>query len=185
MSRWILAPRPDIRWRDPKWWANGIFRSLVPIVALGLPLMWFQSNYRVAFDGIKGVNCVDYTMFVVDIHDKTVVRGGFYSFVANEMEPFYKKGTLALKIAAAVPGDNITVDPSGISINAKWWGPLAHVQENEKLWRMGKRAEHFVRSEVVPLGKVAMLGTNERSYDSRYWGYIDASQIQGRAYPIF
>jgi len=29
------------------------------------------------------------------------------------------------------------------------------------------------------------VGDTERSYDSRYWGLVDASWVVGRAYPVF
>lgn len=175
----------QLHWRNPLWWLNGLFRGAVATLLLGVPLLWFANHYRLAYDGIKGVNCVDYTLFLVDINNKEVSRDAYVWFVANQMEPFYKKGTMAIKIVGATAGDRVRVDAQGISVNGKWWGPLQHVQENERLWRMGKRAKDYERDEVVPAGKVLMLGTHERSFDSRYWGYIDASQILGRAIPIF
>ncbi len=101
------------------------------------------------------------------------------------MEPFYKKGTPAVKIMAGVPGDHVAVTEQGIAINGKHWGPLTHVQRGEKLREMGRRLEEFLRDEEIPIGQFAMLGTYERSYDSRYWGYIRHDQIIGRAVPLW
>jgi len=38
---------------------------------------------------------------------------------------------------------------------------------------------------VIPEGKYFVVGDTERSYDSRYWGLVDASWVVGRAYPVF
>jgi type IV secretory pathway protease TraF len=42
----------------------------------------------------------------------------------------------------------------------------------------------MTRSMVIPEGKHFVIGGTERSYDSRYWGLVDASWVVGRAYPV-
>jgi type IV secretory pathway protease TraF len=32
----------------------------------------------------------------------------------------------------------------------------------------------------VPEGALFVLGTHERSFDSRYWGYVEAPEVTGR-----
>jgi len=43
----------------------------------------------------------------------------------------------------------------------------------------------MINSMVIPEGKYFVVGETGRSYDSRYWGLLDASWVVGRAYPIF
>ena len=43
----------------------------------------------------------------------------------------------------------------------------------------------MIHSMDVPEGKYFVIGETERSYDSRYWGLVDASWVVGRAYPVF
>ena len=42
----------------------------------------------------------------------------------------------------------------------------------------------MIRSMVIPEGKYLVVGGTERSYDSRYWGLVDASWVVGRAHPV-
>lgn len=42
-----------------------------------------------------------------------------------------------------------------------------------------------IDNEVIPYGKYFMIGTNPKSYDSRYFGYVDEKDIKGVTYGIF
>jgi signal peptidase I len=38
----------------------------------------------------------------------------------------------------------------------------------------------------VPAGKLLMMGDNrDRSYDGRYWGFVDTNLVEGRAILIY
>lgn len=49
----------------------------------------------------------------------------------------------------------------------------------------GKPVEHFVFNGIVPQGSFFMVGTHERSYDSRYYGFVRADQIERGARPLW
>ena len=49
----------------------------------------------------------------------------------------------------------------------------------------GRALRHFTYDGIVPPGKYFMIGKHERSYDSRYFGFIDASQFRQRALPLW
>ena len=39
---------------------------------------------------------------------------------------------------------------------------------------------------TVPAGKLLMMGDNrDRSYDGRFWGFVDTNQVEGRAILIY
>lgn len=149
------------------------------------PLGWFSGHYRIVYDSIKGENCLPYSVFLVDLRDRVTDRGEYIAFVTRQMEPFYANGTVAVKLIAGVPGDRVQVGTEGVAINGHRWGALLHLKDGEKLWRMGRRLSDVERDEVIPEGHLWMMGTNPRSYDSRYWGYIDNEQIIGRAIPLW
>jgi len=38
---------------------------------------------------------------------------------------------------------------------------------------------------MIPEGKLFVEGDTKYSFDSRYWGFVDKSEIVGRVIPIF
>jgi conjugal transfer pilin signal peptidase TrbI len=171
--------------RSARWWATGVAKALVAFAVVYAPLAWFAGHYRIVYDSIQGANCLPYSVFLVDLDDRALDRGAYVAFVSKQMEPFYANGTIAVKLVAGQSGDRVTVNEGGVSINGRHFGVLVHLNRGEKLWQMGRRVEDVERDEQVPKGHLWMMGTNPRSYDSRYWGYIQAEQVIGRAIPLW
>jgi len=48
----------------------------------------------------------------------------------------------------------------------------------------GVKLHNFVYNGVIPRGKAFVLGAHYRSYDSRYWGFLDKSKVLYKAIPI-
>jgi type IV secretory pathway protease TraF len=46
---------------------------------------------------------------------------------------------------------------------------------------LGRQASAFARTERVADGHYFFMGRSHDSYDGRYWGYVRADQIVGRA----
>ena len=168
---------------------TGLWKSLaalaIAVLLVYWPLHMLSQRYMVAVDITKGKGCVPYKLFIVEKHDKAIHRGDYVAFYATKMEPFYVKGTRAIKIVAAIAGDHVVVDTHQVFVNGVRWGSMTHVSPNEKLWLLGKRPKDFLRDEVVPTNRIWVMGTDPRSYDSRYWGYVDESEIIGRAIPVW
>lgn len=163
----------------------GLANAAAALVIVYVPLDWFAEHYRIVYDSIKGANCLPYSVFLVDLRDRATDRGEYVAFVSKQMEPFYANGTIAVKLVAGVPGDRVTVNETGVSINGRHLGTLLHLKDGERLWRMGRRVADVARDERIPDGHLWMMGTNARSYDSRYWGYIENEQVIGRAIPLW
>lgn len=81
-----------------------------------------------------------------------------------------------LKKVAALPGDSIVYDEiQGISINNAVW-PHSTVQTSDSHNRPMIRAE---LPHVVPANKILVLSNrHDGSFDSRYFGLVDLSQIK-------
>jgi conjugal transfer pilin signal peptidase TrbI len=171
--------------RSARGWVMGLVNAAAALAIVYVPLDWFAEHYRIVYDSIKGANCLPYSVFLVDLRDRATDRGEYVAFVSKQMEPFYANGTIAVKLVAGVPGDRVTVNETGVSINGRHLGTLLHLKDGERLWRMGRRVADVERDERIPDGHLWMMGTNPRSYDSRYWGYIENEQVIGRAIPLW
>lgn len=90
------------------------------------------------------------------------------------------KEQFILKEVVGVPGDRITIARGVVSINGQ---PVVSGFPLARYYR--KPADAFDRDEVIPPGKLFMIGTHPQSNDSRYWGYLDASKVSGFAFRLF
>jgi conjugal transfer pilin signal peptidase TrbI len=147
--------------------------------------MWVASRYRILVDPSKGERCLPYRWYFVDLRERTIRRGDYVLFRSLGMTPFYPDGTWVIKVAAGAAGDRVVVDVSGVSINGAHWGELWHVQRGQRLWQMGRRPVDYMRNERVPERHWWVMGTSPRSFDSRYWGYIDDDQVIARAHALW
>lgn len=43
----------------------------------------------------------------------------------------------------------------------------------------GNKVEQFIFNGVIPKDKFFVMGTHPRSFDSRYWGFVDRKDIKG------
>lgn len=92
---------------------------------------------------------------------------------------FFYDGERVIKQAACLPGDQIMAIDGEYSCNGQ---PLGRALTTNSL---GEPMPRFHYSGVVPPGKLFIAGPHERSYDSRYIGFIDLNEITHKAYPLW
>ena len=80
----------------------------------------------------------------------------------------------------ALPGDAFEVKNDLAYINGKPVGRKLDLIE-----KLGKQPGSFDRKEVVPAGHVLLLGTEPRSFDGRYWGFVPENEIVAKATPLW
>lgn len=122
----------------------------------------------------------DKWIYLIDTHNKDIWRGDLIAFRAERMTPFFKDGQIIVKIAAGVTGDTIHVDPQHTTINGE--RIIDGLPLTEKL---KKPAAQFKRHETIPPAAYWVTGQTDKSFDSRYWGYVYDHQVIGRAYALF
>lgn len=118
--------------------------------------------------------------FLVDLDNKSTERGQFIGFRVGPGLVRYAEGTGFMKVLVGLPGDKLSVTATATFVNGvKVAGPLDLTAE------LDRPAADFVRSETIPAGKLFVVGTQPKSYDSRYWGYVDTASVVGRGWPLW
>jgi conjugal transfer pilin signal peptidase TrbI len=169
------TPTPTL-WRQPRWRAKAAL-SLTLVLATGA---YLADRYRIGIDDQKTHCLPPYTVWLIDTHDRTVARGRPFAFYASgAMQPWFREGQVVIKRLVALPGDTVTVSGKDTRINDR------NVGEGLDLATKLKRSESdFVRETVLPQDVLWMMGDTRNSFDSRYWGPLDRSQLMGRAYGL-
>lgn len=92
---------------------------------------------------------------------------------------FTYDGERVIKQAACLPGERITAIDGEYACNDKFLGRALVANS------LGEPLPRFHYNGVVPPGKLFLAGTHERSYDSRYIGFVDLNEITRKVYPLW
>lgn len=161
-------------------------RFFIIKAAILAALMVFASEYAAARYrlGVPGqeTTCLPYSVFLVDLHKKPTERGSYVEFRSDErMAPHFKVGSKFIKQIRGIPGDTVIVRDGTVTINGQQAGSL----HPRLLKKLGKSRSDFDRVVHIQPGTLWVMGTSEDSFDSRYWGLLNESQIIGGVHPLF
>jgi conjugative transfer signal peptidase TraF len=165
--------------------------SCIVLTLWGLLWTFYQQGYR-----IVTTPSVPQGLWRVGPIKGPIVRGQFVWFCPPDM-PVYRlakeRGYIPdgdcpggymhlMKPLAAVSTDLVTVEERGIAVNGKWL-PNSKALNHDA----DGRPMPFIayRKYLVEPGKVWLISPYHlKSFDSRYFGPVDARQLQGIGYPI-
>jgi signal peptidase I len=91
-----------------------------------------------------------------------------------------------IKRVAGVAGDSVEIRDKRVMINGKQVAdPYAHFEgDDPQTAGLANRDDYGPRT--VPEDHVFVMGDNrDRSYDSRFWGYVHLDEIRGKAFLIY
>lgn len=91
-----------------------------------------------------------------------------------------------IKRVIAVEGDTVEIRDKRVYINGKpVEDPHAFFAEETILPKGMEQRDNF-GPVTVPKDSLFMMGDNrDRSYDSRYWGFVDIKKVEGKAWIIY
>jgi signal peptidase I len=91
-----------------------------------------------------------------------------------------------IKRVIGLPGDTVQVKDGKVWLNGNPMAdPHAHFEVSDQERSPISPRDNF-GPVTVPAGKYLMMGDNrDRSYDGRFWGFVDANQVEGRAVLIY
>jgi type IV secretory pathway protease TraF len=85
-----------------------------------------------------------------------------------------------LKKVGCLPGDQLTIDEANhFFCNGRLLGQA--LETDSKGWPLPQ----FSFNGTVPADKLFMVGTHPRSYDSKYYGFINVHEISHQALPLW
>lgn len=174
-------------------WLKYSLKCIAIVILFSCAFTWFKSNYRIGLD-FQDVKCLPgYTVFLVDIKDKDLKKGTVYAFTAVGLDPFFKDGTLMAKRFMAGHGDRIKIEVETERLADITINKYPKIIINNEVVReglplaieLGKSEKDFAGSKTLTKDELWMLGDSPMSFDSRYWGTVNKTQVVGRAYPLF
>ena len=166
--------------RARKPWPGFLFRALLALAAVLACGAYLGTRYHIGIDD-QVVKCLPpYSVFLIDRWNKRIERDKPFAFRSVGMEPYFKDGTIVIKLAEGLSGDRIRIFPAGATVNGRVVsGPLVLAQT------LGKSRDDYTRQSIVPPLAYFAIGKHPQSFDSRYWGFVRAHQVIGRAYALF
>jgi conjugal transfer pilin signal peptidase TrbI len=87
--------------------------------------------------------------------------------------------TPVMKIARCLPGDHMKVSDREYYCNGEH---LGHAKEYSL---KGEKVDNFVYDGVVPSKKIFVMGEHKDSLDSRYFGFIEATDVTAIGHPVY
>jgi conjugal transfer pilin signal peptidase TrbI len=157
------------------------YKALVAVLSLTL-IYWFGLPVSFGYDPHEDRCLPDVRLSLLVHHAPSEIHDGDMLFFSKPKGLFdYVAEEYIMKVVAGVPGDRITIKQGVVQINGKdvvSGFPLAEPYYHHP-------SQLFDKDEVIPQGKIFMIGTNRLSDDSRYWGYLDKSYVRGNGYKIF
>lgn len=115
--------------------------------------------------------------FIIDkrFDDKDLKFDKVLYFSLPKETPYYQKGENFGKILKCQGGQVLTTKNLSYYCDGVFLGKAktADIQ--------GKRVENFIFNGTIPYNQFFVMGTHERSFDSRYWGFVNKKDIKGVA----
>lgn len=163
------------------WWRVNRREQTIAIVFLAFILAgaWLPGRITVATSG-----SLDHRVFFllpapakVELGDYLVFRHRDLSRVQQGLRGDHD---LMIKRVGCLPGEQLTTDETHFfTCNGQ---PLGQALEADS---KGRPLPLFSFNGTVPTDKLFMVGTHPRSYDSKYYGFIDVHEISHQALPLW
>ena len=100
-------------------------------------------------------------------------------FRLNVQNPYWDYGEVFAKRFIGCPGDKLRTQGTEFYLNGE---RIAVASGHDS---KGVAVSSFRFDGVIPAGSYFVLGDGEKSYDSRYWGFVRKSWVVGRGFPLF
>jgi signal peptidase I len=177
-----LSLRPD-RFKPNRWYAYLGLTALVYTLSLSAAVAsrrFFFQAYKIPAGSMEPTLLIG-DHIVVDKRPKTLHRGDVivFRFPPDPTKDFVKR-------VIAVGGDSIEIRKGVAYLNGEQIpDPPAHLDPAVQDRSSSSPRDNF-GPVAVPAGKLFVLGdSRDHSYDSRFWGFVDETDVEGRVHYIY
>ena len=151
------------------------------LVALicGAIRLWLPGRLNVVVSG-----SLAHRIFILSEPSAKIETGNYLVFKYDDLsfidQKRLSKSNLLTKEVGCAPGATLAVDVNRrFSCNGK---PLGQALKTDS---QGNTLPQFVFNGVIPQDSYFMSGSDARSFDSKYFGFIKKNEILYKAYPIW
>ncbi|WP_413694399.1 signal peptidase I [Psychromonas sp. KJ10-2] len=160
--------------------AKAVWLIVFMVGTYSLLKSFVSENYSIMID-TQDIRCIpEYSVYFQLKKVDAIKRDQIYVFKAMGLEPFFEDGATMGKYVVGIEGDIVTINKKGVFINGTLKTTGLMLAE-----KLGETKESFYKTYEIPKDKFFFMGTAPRSYDSRYWGLADISQVRGEAIPLW
>jgi conjugal transfer pilin signal peptidase TrbI len=159
-----------------------LIRATAVVTAIALLGLIFNTRFGLYVD-FDEVRCMPERVYLGYPLSGQLRRGDIVSFRANNRQMFdLMTGKRVAKIVAAVAGDLVESNANGVFVNGKKVALRSSISI-ENLMKKNKQLVDMNRA--LEPGEIFVVGTHPRSFDSRYFGAIQASSVDRRVKALF
>ena len=150
---------------------NTIALALVVFAVLYSLVLFAKKDFGI---GVIRTPSIDASVIIYDKSvDKSGLKNKIVFFLSPKQTPYFPQYSNFAKYVRCEGGDKLSVKGLDYFCNGKLIGTAKTTDKN------GKSVKPFVYEGLIPDGQYFVMGTHERSYDSRYWGFVDYNLIKG------
>lgn len=155
----------------------------VCLILLGLLILGLSTPHHFA---VVISESIDHRIFFTTPWIGEVKQGDYLMYNKSDLNLHVRRGTNGyttdhmLKIVGCIPGEKLEVS-DGLYYTCNG-APLGQALEKDS---KGHDLPLFKYQGQIPEQQYFMIGTNPRSYDSKYYGFINYGEFIARAYPIW